>query len=113
MIGFYRRRLGALGAVLAGAALALYRMDAETRTRVLAGLLAWLAGNWLGVMPWLICGALFLLWRGETRRRIFHMNLAAENERDYLQQYVTTQQVRAQQDRPRPRSKVGSGRRTG
>lgn len=59
----YWRRWGALGAVLVGAGLALYRMTPAVRLHLAQLALAWLAMHWLTVLPWALALLFFVLWR--------------------------------------------------
>lgn len=109
----FRARWALLGALLAGAALALYTMDPDTRQQAVGAALAWLGPRWLVILPWALCGALALLWRHQaTRTTIWRAEV------DYwIDQYdqathpaaAARRAVARQQQRPR--SKVGAGRR--
>lgn len=105
---FFRARYILLGALAVGAVGAAYLMDPLTRAHAVAAALAWLAVCWWVVLPWGLCGVLLLLWRRQLR-------LAArwrEASQYWLGEYDRAIRMpAARQQQPRPRSKVGAGRR--
>lgn len=104
----FRARWALLGALAVGVALAIGVMDPLTRAHAVAAVLTWLAGAWWIVLPWGLCGVLLLLWRRQLR-------LAArwrEASQYWLGEYDRAIRMpAARQQQPRPRSKVGAGRR--
>ena len=110
----FRARWALLGALAVGVGLAVYQLDPYTRSRAMGAVLTWLAVNWAIALPWGLCGVLALLWRRQLR-------LAARWREavDYwILQYdeatrpaVAAKRATAGQQQPRPRSKVGAGRR--
>ena len=104
----FRARYILLGALAVGALGAAVQLDPATRSRALAAVLTWLAGAWWIVLPWGLCGVLLLLWRRQLR-------LAArwrEASQYWLGEYDRAIRMpAARQQQPRPRSKVGAGRR--
>ena len=101
----YRRRWGLVAAALAGAGIALGRMDPWTRERVVWSLLACLLGSWPTVLPWTLVVVLFLLWRGAALR-LRATRQTADYWIDQAAERATPRRAPA-----RPRSKVGAGRR--
>ena len=104
----FRARWALLGALAVGVGLAVYQLDPYTRSRAMGAVLTWLAACWWVVLPWGLCGVLLLLWRRQLR-------LAArwrEASQYWLGEYDRAIRMpAARQQQPRPRSKVGAGRR--